>query len=153
MERFLQHRYPGNVRELENLVKRMIVLGDPFIAKTTAGDILQAHSNGNGATNGAATAAATAAPNGAPPVRDARLRLKEICYNASLAAERGVRAQVLDETGWNRVHAARALKISYRALLYKMKRTGLHGPRPVARAPSSHRSDSARSGVRSPTRR
>ena len=67
--------------------------------------------------------------------RSAHLHLKEICYNASLAAERGVLAQVLDETGWNRVHAARALKISYRALLYKMKRTGLHGPRPTPRAP------------------
>ena len=33
--------------------------------------------------------------------------------------------QVLNQTGWNRVRAAKALRISYRALLYKMKRGGL----------------------------
>src|SRR5437879_7510057 len=33
MERLTQHRYPGNVRELENLIKRMIVLGDPFLTR------------------------------------------------------------------------------------------------------------------------
>src|SRR4030095_14620824 len=30
MERFMRHRYPGNVRELENLIKRMIVLDHPL---------------------------------------------------------------------------------------------------------------------------
>jgi two-component system response regulator AtoC len=130
MDRLLQHRYPGNVRELENLVKRMIVLGDPEMARTPFGSapaLLAAHGNGH--------AAGLASADGARP---ARLHLKEISHNASLAAERGVIAQVLEETGWNRVHAAKALKISYRALLYKMKRTGLHGPRPAPRKESRH---------------
>ena len=29
----MQHRYAGNVRELENIIKRMIVLNDPDLAK------------------------------------------------------------------------------------------------------------------------
>src|SRR6266481_8484515 len=33
MERLTRHRYPGNVRELENLIKRMIVLDDPFLTR------------------------------------------------------------------------------------------------------------------------
>jgi two-component system response regulator AtoC len=127
MERFLQHRYPGNVRELENLVKRMIVLGDPFFARPPSAAVhLAAHGKANGSGNGHGTVATTPG--------SATLHLKEIRHNASLAAERRVIAQVLDETGWNRVHAAKALRISYRALLYKMKRTGLHGPRPTPRA-------------------
>src|SRR5207245_138361 len=32
MEVLVKHTYPGNVREVENLVKRMIVLGDPSLA-------------------------------------------------------------------------------------------------------------------------
>src|SRR5213080_840862 len=38
MERLTRHRYPGNVRELENLVKRMIVLDDPFLTKVPLPD-------------------------------------------------------------------------------------------------------------------
>jgi DNA-binding NtrC family response regulator len=39
---------------------------------------------------------------------------------------------MLEQTGWNRVRAARALRISYRALLYKIKQSGLSGERSAA---------------------
>jgi transcriptional regulator with GAF, ATPase, and Fis domain len=51
--------------------------------------------------------------------------LKDIVRGASMAAERDAIRKVLEQTGWNRVRAAKALKISYRGLLYKMKRVGL----------------------------
>jgi two-component system response regulator AtoC len=108
LERLARHQYPGNVRELENLVKRMIVLGDPTLTRT---------------------AWPTARPDPpAAPRRDAAseaLSLKEIARNAARAAEREVMAKVLAQTGWNRVRAARLLKISYRALLYKIKDVGI----------------------------
>ena len=44
---------------------------------------------------------------------------------ASAVAERDAIRKVLEEAGWNRVRTAKALRISYRALLYKMKRLGL----------------------------
>jgi len=41
---------------------------------------------------------------------------------------------VLAETRWNRVKAAKLLKISYRALLYKIKQVGLE-PEPMSLQP------------------
>src|SRR5258705_832944 len=34
MQRLIRHRFPGNVRELENMIKRMIVLGDPLLRRS-----------------------------------------------------------------------------------------------------------------------
>jgi two-component system response regulator AtoC len=54
--------------------------------------------------------------------------LKEVARTAARAAEREAIARVLEQTGWNRVRAAKLLKISYRALLYKIKEVGLGRP-------------------------
>ena len=51
--------------------------------------------------------------------------LKEVARTAARAAEREAIAGVLEQTGWNRVRAAKLLGISYRALLYKIKDVGL----------------------------
>jgi two-component system, NtrC family, response regulator AtoC len=107
MERLLRHHYPGNVRELENLIKRLIVLGDPFLR--------------NGAE--ASVGRAAQLPPATPSVPE--LPLREASRKASLAAEREIIARVLEESGGSRVRAAKVLRISYRALLYKIKRVGL----------------------------
>ena len=108
MDRLLQHRYRGNVRELENLIKRMIVLGDPHLTRTYLPPVTSAR-----ATRTDPTAVVF------------EVSLKDIVRGASMAAERDAIRKVLEQTGWNRVRAAKALKISYRGLLYKMKRVGL----------------------------
>jgi two-component system response regulator AtoC len=112
MERLLRHHYPGNVRELENLIKRLIVLGDPFLR------------------NGAEIAGGPGMARVAPANPQPDISLKEASRKASLAAEREIIARVLEESGGNRVRAAKALRISYRALLYKIKRVGLSRVRP-----------------------
>jgi two-component system, NtrC family, response regulator AtoC len=117
MERLKAQRYPGNVRELENLIKRMIVLDDPYLTRIRLPE--------------------AAADNGrlqlpAPSVTEPTL--KEIGRRASQAAEREAIAKMLEQTGWNRVRTARALRISYRALLYKIKQGGLDNGRSSARS-------------------
>jgi two-component system, NtrC family, response regulator AtoC len=109
MQRLMRHRYPGNVRELENLIKRMIVLEDPWLTRSAFPD-------------GAGRAAEPAAPR---PGATARVSLKDIGRKAAQAAEREAILRMLEETSWNRVKAAKALSISYRALLYKLKDAGL----------------------------
>ena len=121
MERLTRHRYPGNVRELENLIKRMIVLDDPFMARIPLPDA---------GLSGRAHAFSALASE--PAVTE--LSLKEIGRRASQAAEREAIGKTLEQTGWNRVRAARALRISYRALLYKIKQAGLDAERSSARS-------------------
>src|SRR5438046_1542380 len=116
MERLTRHPFPGNVRELENLVKRMIVLDDPFLVRVPLPDPVA----------GGERLSASSPP---PPEPS----LKEIGRRASRAAEREAITKMLERTGWNRVRAARALRISYRALLYKIKEAGLDAERSSAR--------------------
>ena len=109
LQRLLHHRFPGNVRELENMIKRMIVLGDPLLRRSPL--------TGGGAP--------TEDSGGARPPKPATLSLKDISRKAALMAEREAILQALEQTQWNRVRAAKLLEISYRALLYKIKDSGL----------------------------
>src|SRR6266480_7072185 len=119
MERLTRHRYPGNVRELENLIKRMIVLDDPFMTRIPLPD-----------------AGVDGVRVPAPVTSALEPSLKDIARRASQAAEREAISKMLEQTGWNRVRAARALRISYRALLYKIKQAGLDVERSSARSAS-----------------
>jgi two-component system, NtrC family, response regulator AtoC len=109
IQRLMQLRYAGNVRELENIVKRMIVLDDPLLAKSGLPAPLPKRP--------------LEAPSG--PIGSAAVSLKEIGRRAAQDAERAAILQMLDRTRWNRLRAAKLLNISYRALLYKMKESGI----------------------------
>ena len=61
--------------------------------------------------------------------------LKDVGRRAAREAERGVISQVLEEVRWNRMEAARRLKISYKALLYKIRMYDL-GTSPPKKTPA-----------------
>jgi two-component system, NtrC family, response regulator AtoC len=109
MQRLVRHSFPGNVRELENTIKRMIVLDDPDLTKGPLPD---------GAPHRAESQAV-------PAVKPTAVSLKEISRKAAHAAERSAILKALEETQWNRIRAARLLNISYRSLLYKIKDAAL----------------------------
>ena len=112
IEHLVQRSYPGNVRELENLIKRSIVLGNPLIIDDAPREPMARNGHHGKVVAGKSS---LAAPDS----------LKDISRKAARAAERGAILRALEATRWNRVHAARALKISYRSLLYKIKDCGL----------------------------
>jgi len=108
----LEHSWPGNIRQLENVIKRVVVLG------SAAGvyDELAAS---------ARSSLSAASP--VPPVIETggQLDLKSIARRAARDAERIAIADMLQRTRWNRAKAARLLGISYKALLYKIVDCGL----------------------------
>jgi two-component system response regulator AtoC len=116
---FMEYHWPGNIRELENAVKRIVVLGS---ARPVHQEVL-AHLNRGPrtATPGVTVAAATLNPEGV-------ISLKDIARQAARDAERVAIKEVLDRVHWNRAKAARLLQISYKALLYKIVQCGLVTP-------------------------
>ena len=101
-----KHHWPGNIRELENLIKRYVILGNEEVISSD----LVAHQQEF------------------PTLDlnfDGPIALKTITRQATRELERKVILKVLQAHHWNRKQAARALSISYRALLYKIRDAGL----------------------------
>jgi two-component system response regulator AtoC len=108
MNALTEHTWQGNLRELENVVNRYLVLGDERA-------ILDELSPSNGHQNGFSPSAE--GPDGTG--------LKALVRGLKGDAEATAIARVLEGTGWNRKAAASDLQISYKALLYKIKQYDL----------------------------
>jgi two-component system response regulator AtoC len=114
---FVDYQWPGNIRELENAVKRIVVLGS---ARPVHVEII---ANLNGSRPAATRSGMVALE--ARPSPDTPISLKQIAREAARDAERVAIKEVLDKVHWNRAKAARLLQISYKALLYKIVQCGL----------------------------
>jgi DNA-binding NtrC family response regulator len=110
LEACVNYAWPGNLRELSNFVKRYLVLGDEKLAINE----LKPKTDGNGAQFGASV---ENSGNGGG--------LKSLARSAKDEAEAEAISKALEETNWNRKQAAALLKISYKALLYKIRQYGI----------------------------
>jgi two-component system response regulator AtoC len=124
-----EYAWPGNVRELENMIKRLVVLqNDGLLQEEISLRRNRAWvSPPPAAPAPLVTVATGSSPVPAPVAIDTNLGLKEIAKRAALEAEKAVLKDVLERVRWNRAEAARLLKISYKALLYKISAAGLDG--------------------------
>jgi len=111
-----KYHWPGNIRELENLVKRYVILGNEEVITS---DLVTREQN---------------LFNPDIPL-DGPISLKKLTRQAVRELERKVILKVLQANHWNRKQAARALSISYRALLYKIRDAGLPSNRSPRRKP------------------
>ena len=111
MTHLQRHPWSGNVRELENVVRRLVVLTD------VEGEIEALVARGR-----------TRGRNGHGLVRPPAEGLREIARRAAREAERRALEDVLHRVHWNRAAASRILQVSYKTLLHKIVDCGLTPP-------------------------
>jgi two-component system response regulator AtoC len=125
-ERLLCYPWPGNVRELENAVRRIVVLGsDACVAADLRAPIAGPGRDGTEAPPLPTAPGPARASAPAPVAWQEGEGLRDIARRAAEAAEGIVLQEVLDRVRWNRLEAARRLRVSYKTLLTKMKLHGL----------------------------
>jgi two-component system response regulator AtoC len=110
-----RYHWPGNIRELENLMRRYTILGTEEAITSELVPRRQEMFDDD------------------IPI-DGPISLKKVTRQAVLDLERKIILKVLQANHWNRKRAARALSISYRALLYKIRDVGLPAVRGRGRA-------------------
>jgi DNA-binding NtrC family response regulator len=105
----LDYSWPGNIRELENAVKKIVALGAENLAlPDLVAEPVETRTE----------------------VSETRsYSLKAAARAASREAEREMILEALARTRWNRKRAAQELQISYKSLLYKLKQIGLSDSR------------------------
>ena len=109
LARLCEYPWSGNIRELENAIRRLVVLSDgeqaieALVARRQPGPVDAAH----------------------PLITES---LREIARRGAREAERKALAEVLDRVSWNRAEASRILKVSYKTILNKICECGLQPP-------------------------
>ena len=117
------YTWPGNVKELENFVKRFLVLGESEFSAARWSPEEPLENGSHSLARGAAEA--RMADNGDPSEPSS---LKSLVHTVKLEAERNAIAAALEKTGWNRKAAARLLQVSYRTILYKIEQYHMKAP-------------------------
>jgi two-component system response regulator AtoC len=129
----MAHSWPGNIREVENLMRKLAVLRDP--------DLVAFDLEGRSTPPSPATHPVVAAT---PKTEDEVRAAESAGYGSALEqatqairrAEADTVIAALNSTRWNRKRAAAMLNIEYKALLYKMKKLSIESRSPQTVSPT-----------------
>ena len=139
-ELFQTYDWPGNIRELENMIKRIVILQDEqlVVREMSRGAARSAAYAAAGVGDGARPRSPTAeepdefeVDDEADRARSAAVtapagsRLADVAKAAALKAERAIIEDTLTQVHWNRRRAAEQLGVSYKTLLNKIKECGI----------------------------
>jgi transcriptional regulator with GAF, ATPase, and Fis domain len=143
---FQTYEWPGNIRELENLIKRIVILQDeqlvvreltrtarpmPQYAAAGAPAAVGAINRSPGSVEEVDEAEAEPVEEDEPQAEEpvamapAGSRLADVAKAAAMKAERAIIEDTLRQVHWNRRRAAEQLGVSYKTLLNKIKECGI----------------------------
>jgi two-component system, NtrC family, response regulator AtoC len=117
LEACQQYRWPGNLKELEDFAKCYLIMGEE--SSTVKAVMTNARPSRRMIPN-------STEPDGMIDVP--MVGLKSLVRSAKNETEKNAIASALEETRWNRKAASRLLRISYRALLYKIQQYHITPP-------------------------
>lgn len=126
LDKLSRYDFPGNVRELENILQRAVALCDQQVV--TADDLELTHaptppgqeSDLETETTGRSSVV-EAANNSGQQTQPANYSLEKHLENIEIEAIE----KALEETRWNKTKAAKKLGMSFRSLRYRLKKLGL----------------------------
>ncbi len=144
-QQFMNYEWPGNIRELENMIKRIVILQDESLViremqrnPRSALAVASVASSGNGRATAPAPVSddvddldgvdagdEPATADVAAVVAPASSKLADIAKSAAMKAERTIIEDTLHQVHWNRRRAAEQLGVSYKTLLNKIKECGI----------------------------
>jgi len=153
----LAYEWPGNIRELENMMKRLVVLQDEALILAELGRLRHAraaaeHDHQSSSSPYAPPPPLRAPAPAPPPVAVAApppgafdghvtlangadgVNLQELARHAAMGAEKEAIQLALERFRWNRRKTAEYLQVSYKTLLNKMKECGI-SESPASSAP------------------
>ena len=122
LDRLISYHWPGNVREMQNVIQRIIVLGEN---EQTLDEMIPIEKNrphlpGSRKTNPAANSFEYFFGKNIRQLDLSELHFKDIQKKVSDQIEKKIISSVLEQTGWNRVKTAKLLNVSYRTVFNKM---------------------------------
>ena len=135
---FQTYEWPGNIRELENMIKRIVILQDEALVVREMSRAPRTSVAYAGVGAGDARGATADEPEDVDDGTDdepqpdvpvamapAGSRLADVAKAAALKAERTIIEDTLNQVQWNRRRAAQQLGVSYKTLLNKIKESGI----------------------------
>ena len=145
LQQFMEYSWPGNIREMENLIQRMVILGieasSREITQMLAAPIVRRALPANSpapsmplqptivqakpASQDAGAADRSGVSTGAAPVKERMASLKDAARIAAQQVERDLILESLRRMRWNRKETAKLLGVSYKTLLAKIRENGL----------------------------
>jgi two-component system, NtrC family, response regulator AtoC len=137
---FQTYEWPGNIRELENMIKRIVILQDEsLVVREMTRTLRPARAFAAAGVGAPASPVATVdepeeidVVEDEPPAEEITTpsaplgsRLADVAKAAALKAERAIIEDTLAQVHWNRRRAAEQLGVSYKTLLNKIKECGI----------------------------